>query len=123
MPALADKVYRRASSQTPDRGVNGGPGRAYDDGVFIAAWDGAPPADRAEWIQILREVLAAELGSYRIVFRQGPRGWRFTLEWREDPQPQGEDLIANTPESVAYNLYANLAGSGKPVDPGWRPGS
>jgi hypothetical protein len=89
--------------------------------VFIVAWEGAPPADRSEWIQILREVLASELGSYRVVFRKGARGWRFSLEWREDPQSRGEELVANTPESVAYNIYVNLAGGGKPLDPSWRP--
>jgi len=90
--------------------------------VFIVAWHGAPPDDKTAWVQILREVLAAELGSYRIVFEKVERGWRFSLEWREDPSVQADDLIANTPESVAYNIYVNLAGGGKPVDPGWRPG-
>jgi hypothetical protein len=97
-------------------------------GMFIVAWEGQAPPDKAEWIQILREVLAAELGSYRVVFKKGARGWRFVLDWREDErasnEPANDDaLIANTPESVAYNIYVNLAGNGKSLDPTWRPGA
>jgi hypothetical protein len=97
-------------------------------GMFIVAWEGKAPPDKAEWIQILREVLAAELGSYRVVFKKGTRGWRFVLDWREDErasnEPANDDaLIANTPESVAYNIYVNLAGNGKSIDPTWRPGA
>ena len=90
-------------------------------GMFIVAWEGTPPPDKTDWIRVLREVLAGELGSYRVAFKKGERGWRFTLEWREG-EPAG-DVIANSPESVAYNIYANLAGSGKPVDPTWKPGA
>ena len=97
-------------------------------GMFIVAWEGKAPPDKAEWIQLLREVLAAELGSYRVVFKKGPRGWRFALDWREDErasnEPANDDaLIANTPESVAHNIYVNLAGNGKSIDPTWRPGA
>jgi hypothetical protein len=94
-------------------------------GMFIVAWEGKAPPDKAEWIQILREVLAAEFGSYRVVFAKAAGGWRFALDWREDERPSdGDDaVIANTPESVAYNIYVNLAGSGKPIDPTWRPGA
>jgi hypothetical protein len=92
-------------------------------GMFIVGWEGAPPSDKAEWIAILREVLAAELGSYRVVFRKAAKGWRFALEWREG-EPAGEDVvIANSPESVAYNIYANLAEGGKPMDTTWKPGA
>jgi hypothetical protein len=92
-------------------------------GMFIVAWEGRPPPDKAEWIEILREVLAGELGSYRVVFSPGTRGWRFVLEWREDESARDEALIANSPESVAYNIYVNLAGSGKPIDATWKPGA
>lgn len=97
-------------------------------GMFIVAWEGKAPPDKAEWIQMLREVLAAELGSYRVVFKKGLRGWRFALEWREDERASNEPandeaLIANTPESVAYNIYVKLAGNSKPIDPTWRPGA
>jgi len=91
--------------------------------MFIVAWEGAAPPDKAEWIEILREVLAAELGSYRVVFKKGARGWRFALDWRQDEQAGEEALIANTPESVAYNIYASLVGRGKPIDPAWKPGA
>ena len=64
-------------------------------GMFIVAWEGTPPPDKAEWIRILREVLAGELGSYRVVFKKGARGWRFTLEWREG-EPAGDDASSRT---------------------------
>jgi hypothetical protein len=90
--------------------------------MFIVAWEGKAPPDKAEWTEILREVLAGELGSYRVVFRNNGRGWRFDLEWRDDGRANGDgEVIANSPDSVAYNIYVNLAGSGKPLDAGWRP--
>jgi len=92
-------------------------------GMFIVAFEGTPPPDKPEWIAILREVLAAELGSYRVVFKKGARGWRFALDWRDDGRAGDEALVANTPESVAYNIYISLADSGKPIDPTWRPGA
>ena len=90
-------------------------------GMFIVAWEGTPPPDKAEWIRILREVLAGELGSYRVAFRKAARGWRFTLEWREDEAAADDAVIANSPESVAYNIYVSLAGGGKPMDATWKP--
>jgi hypothetical protein len=91
--------------------------------MFIVAWEGSPPPQRAWWIRILREVLAAELGSYRVVFRRHPGGWRFSLEWCEDERAGEDALVSNTPESVSYNLYVSLAKGGIPLDPEWRPGS
>jgi hypothetical protein len=90
--------------------------------MFIVGWDGTPPSDKGEWIDILRDTLASELGSYRVLFTPGPRGWRFALEWREDERALEEGMIANSPESVAFNIYVNLAGGGKPIDPTWKPG-
>jgi hypothetical protein len=90
--------------------------------MFIVAWEGAPPPDKAEWTGILREVLAGELGSYRVVFRRAERGWRFELEWRDDGRTGDAELVANSPDSVGYNIYVSLAGRGKPLDPFWRPG-
>lgn len=89
--------------------------------MFIVAWEGTPPPDKDEWTAILREVLAGELGSYRVVFRHGARGWRFELEWRDDGRSGDNELVANSPDSVGYNIYVNLAGGGMPLDPGWRP--
>jgi hypothetical protein len=91
--------------------------------MFIVAWEGSPPPDKAEWIRILREVLAAELGSYRVVFRKHKGGWRFSLEWREDDHAREEGLVSNTPESVGHNVYMSLAGAGIPLDPSWKPSS
>ena len=85
--------------------------------MFIVAWEGTPPPDKDEWTGILREVLAGELGSYRVVFRNGGRGWRFELEWRDDGRTGGDaEVVANSQDSVSYNIYINLAGSGKPLD-------
>ena len=89
--------------------------------MFIVAWEGTPPQDKAEWTEILREVLAGELGSYRVLFRHAAGGWRFELEWRDDGRSGDVEVVANSPDSVGYNIYVNLAGSGKPLDPGWRP--
>jgi hypothetical protein len=89
--------------------------------VFIVGWEGTPPSDKAEWIAILREVLAGELGSYRVVFQKRAYGWRFNLEWRQGQRADHDEVIANSPESVAYNIYVNLIGSGKPLDPTWKP--
>jgi hypothetical protein len=89
--------------------------------MFIVAWEGSPPLDKAEWTAILREVLAGELGSYRVLFRNTSRGWRFELEWRDDGRSRDADVVANSPDSVVYNIYVNLAGNGKPLDPSWRP--
>jgi hypothetical protein len=89
--------------------------------VFIVAWEGTPPPDKDEWTAILREVLAGELGSYRVVFRRGARGWRFELEWRDDGRSGDTEVVGNSPDSVGYNIYVNLAGNGKPIDAGWRP--
>jgi hypothetical protein len=89
--------------------------------MFIVAWEGTPPPDKDAWTAILREVLAGELGSYRVVFRRSARGWRFELEWRDDGRSGDSELVANSPDSVGYNIYVNLAGGGMPLDPGWRP--
>jgi hypothetical protein len=62
--------------------------------MFIVAWPGMPPPDRADWIRILRGVLAGELGSYRILFNRAKRGRRFTLDWREDERARDEGLVA-----------------------------
>ena len=88
--------------------------------MFIVAWEGEQPADKQEWIETLREVLEGELGSYRVVFRRAERGWRFDLEWRDDGSAD-QELLANSPESVGYNIYVHLAGAGKPIDATWRP--
>jgi hypothetical protein len=89
--------------------------------MFIVRWDGGAPADKAEWIEILRETLASELGSYRVVFHRGSGGWRFALEWRPDDQVDDEGLIANSPNSVAFNILRGMIDQGKPIEPNWSP--
>ena len=89
--------------------------------MFIVRWDGGAPVDKEEWIEILRETLASELGSYRVVFHPGTGGWRFAIEWREDEQFDDQGLIANSPDSVAFNILHGLVDAGKPIEPGWAP--
>jgi hypothetical protein len=89
--------------------------------MFIVKWEGDPPEDKPEWIQILRDTLSSELGSYRVVFEPGHEGWRFALEWRPDEQIHDDGLIANSPDSVAFNIYQALLDAGKPLEAGWTP--
>jgi len=89
--------------------------------MFIVKWEGKAPADKKEWVVVLREVLSGELGSYYVCFRRGPKGWRFALDWRPEARTREEDLVTNTPDSVAYNLFEVLLERGKPVDRGWDP--
>jgi glucan biosynthesis protein len=89
--------------------------------MFIVKWEGEAPADKAEWIAVLREVLSGELGSYYVRFQRSEKGWRFTLDWRPDDRLKDEELVANNPESVAFNLQQALTQRGKPLDPSWMP--
>jgi hypothetical protein len=89
--------------------------------MFIVKWDPKPPPDKQEWVEVLRRTLASELGSYRVLFRKGKAGWRFAVEWRPDHQLRDDGLIANTPETVAFNIYQGLVERAKPLEPGWRP--
>jgi hypothetical protein len=90
--------------------------------MFIVSWKGRGPADRAEWIAILREALSAEMGSYRVSFFQAERGWRFTLDYRPEEERPGDDMVmANSPETVAFNIHQLLSERGKPIDPTWVP--
>jgi hypothetical protein len=89
--------------------------------MFIVSFDGGAPDDKAEWIAILCEALAGELGAYRVRLYRAEKGWRFSLEWRPESDPQGEPLLANGPAAAAFNVYRLLEQRGKPVDPTWRP--
>jgi hypothetical protein len=89
--------------------------------MFIVKWAGAGPPDRAEWISVLREALSGELGSYRVTFFRQDKGWRFTLDYRPEERPQEELVMANSPETVAFNIHQLLLSHGKPIDPTWVP--
>ncbi len=91
--------------------------------MFMVSWEGQAPADKAEWIAVLREVFAGELGAYLVRFQRAKNGWRFALEWRPDEHLSDEELVANDPESVAFNLQQVLLEQGKPLDPDWKLGS
>ena len=88
--------------------------------MFIVAWEGDPPEDSAEWIDILRQVFAGTSGSYRVRFRPGRAGWRFTIECRDEPDREGLDAVANSPETIRFTLVQALLEEAKPVDPHWR---
>jgi hypothetical protein len=90
--------------------------------MFIARWEGAAPLDKRPWFEALREALASELGSYRVLFEPAGKAWRFVLEWREDDQVSDDGLIANSPGSVAWNVYHSLVERDLPVDREWTPG-
>jgi len=88
--------------------------------MFIVRWDGESPPDKEEWITVLREVLSSELGSYRLRFYPTEAGWRFDLDWRPEREAKGDAVIANSPESVRFNVYEALVRAGKPLDPASR---
>jgi hypothetical protein len=88
--------------------------------MFIVRWDGDPPQDRQEWVQIVREVLLGASGSYTIRFYPSEAGWKFELDWREDLGTVDQDMVANTPGSVKFNLHETLKQKGKPVAPDWK---
>ena len=90
--------------------------------MFIVSWKDATPTDRDEWIAILREVLSAEVGSYVVRFFQAEGGWRFSLDYRpEEERPEDDQVMANSPETVAFNIHQMLSLGGKPIDPTWVP--
>jgi hypothetical protein len=91
--------------------------------MFIVRWEGPAPTDKRAWIDALREALGAELGSYRVVFEPAGAAWRFALEWRADDQVPDDVLVANSPESVAFNIFHGLVERGLPVDTSWTPGA
>ena len=88
--------------------------------MFMIRFDGTPPADKQEWIEILKDVFASTLGSYRIRFYPGPGGWKFDLEFREDRGMKEGEILANSAESIRFNVYKSLADRGKPLDADWR---
>jgi hypothetical protein len=89
--------------------------------MFMVRFDGGAPDDKADWIAILGEALAGELGSYHVRLYRAEQGWRFALDWRPEFGAQYDGLVANSPASVAYNIYQLLVERGKPVDPDWKP--
>jgi len=86
----------------------------------MVAWEGRPPGDKAEWIEAIKPVFAGAAGTFRVSFRPGPNGWRFDLEVRDDALPESLGVIANSPETIRFNLVQALKEKGKPVDPDWR---
>ena len=87
--------------------------------MFVIEWDGDPPADKAEWIEILRDVFLGAAGTYWIRFHRGVNGWRFTMEHRSTG-PVQDDQIANSPDSIRYAVYYALTEAGKGMDRSWK---
>ena len=88
--------------------------------MFMVAWEGKAPADKAEWIEVLRGVFTGTSGNYRVRFHPGPAGWRFEIECRDEPNVELLGVVANSPETVRFTLVQALREAGKPVDPDWR---
>jgi hypothetical protein len=88
--------------------------------MFMVAWEGKPPADRAEWIEVLRGVFTGTSGNYHIRFHPGRAGWRFDLECRVEFDGETLGVVANSPETIRFTLVQALTEAGKPVDPDWR---
>ena len=86
----------------------------------MVAWEGKPPGDKAEWIAAVKAVFAGASGTYRITFRPGSNGWRLDLECSDDVLDENVDVIANSPDTIRFNLVQALVEQGKPMDPDWR---
>ena len=89
--------------------------------MFIVRWEGGGPQDKAAWIAVLREALAGEPGSYRVCFLKAPGGWRFVVDHRPEKSEESEGMIANSPETVTFNIQQLLLDRGLPLDPDWSP--
>ncbi len=87
--------------------------------MYMVGWEGPPPPDKEEWLSIVRDVLMAYSGTYRLRFRPGPAGWRFDVECRQAPGQAELETIANSPDSVRFALYYALSRRGKAIDPAW----
>ena len=48
-------------------------------------------------------------------------GRTFVLDHRPESHPEGAAVVANSPESVAFNIQQLLLDGGKPLDPDWTP--
>lgn len=88
--------------------------------MFLVRWEGEAPPDKAEWLAAVRQALADEVGIYRVRFHREPSGWHFDLECRSEAGSE-QPTVRNASDSVALNVYALLAGRGKPLDPDWDP--
>lgn len=84
--------------------------------MFMVAWEGGPPKDKAEWMEVLNEVFGGASGTYRVRFRPGPRGWRFDVECEEDTREESMSVIANSPETIRFTLVQALREKGKQID-------
>jgi hypothetical protein len=87
--------------------------------MFMVAWEGGAPADRAEWMKVLQEVFGGASGTYRVRFMRGARGWTFEIECTEDTRPESLTVVANSPETIRFTLVQALREKGMPIDADW----
>jgi hypothetical protein len=87
--------------------------------MFMVSWEGRPPGDKAEWIEVIKSVFSGATGTYLVRFRPGANGWRFDIDVHDDPL-EGTEVIANSPDTIRFNLVQALKEKGKPVDADWR---
>jgi hypothetical protein len=87
--------------------------------MFMVAWEGKAPKDRAEWMEILQAVFAGAAGTHRLRFHPGPNGWWFELESRDDMALEDSEMVANGPDTIRFNIAVALRERGKPIDPDW----
>jgi protein TonB len=87
--------------------------------MFVVTWQGEVPPDSVEWLAAVRHALVDEKGVFRILFQREPGGWRFDVECRLEGGP--DEPARKADQNVAFNIYAQLLESGKPLDPNWDP--
>jgi TonB family protein len=88
---------------------------------MVLRWEGGPPPDGQEWVDVLSRALGQESGFYWVRFYRQPGGWRFDLERRSEPGPEGGSGYRRADESVLHRAFTALAESGKRLDPSWSP--
>jgi protein TonB len=88
---------------------------------MMLRWEGGAPPDGQEWIDVLSEVLGEESGFYWVRFYREPGGWRFDLERRCEPGPDGWSTYRRADESTALRVFTSLVEKGKRLDPSWSP--
>src|SRR5512135_3783510 len=89
---------------------------------MVSRWEGEPPSDKQEWVEVLFDALGEEASFYWVRFYQNPGGWRFDLERHgETPGPNAWSSYRRADESTALRVFASLVERGKPLDPSWSP--
>jgi TonB family protein len=88
---------------------------------MVSRWEGGAPPDGPEWVDALSEALGQESAFYWVRFYRQPGGWRFDLERRYEPGPDGWSSYKRADESTVLRAFTSLVESGKRLDPSWSP--